>query len=101
MDEIDLDIYEENNEKYCNNITMDEIDLDIYEENNEKYCNNSLTKKSRLLKLFGFGNITKELNKLRKEISELRLTVKILEERNAYLVKKNSLLLNFSFENNL
>ena len=33
MDEIDLDIYEENNEKYCNNITMDEIDLDIYEEN--------------------------------------------------------------------
>ena len=44
--------------KYCNNITMDEIDLDIYEENNQKYCNNSLTKK-QIIETIQFGNITK------------------------------------------
>tara|TARA_B100000686_G_C16680375_1_gene911575 strand:+ start:222 stop:491 length:270 start_codon:yes stop_codon:yes gene_type:complete len=87
-----------------NDKSMEEV-FEVDDDDN--VVTTEVAKTSPLLKLLGFGNIpkdgniTKEIAFLRREVSELRLANKILQERNAYLVKKNSILLEYCFENNL
>ena len=88
-----------------NDKSVEEVYLEVDDDDNAVTM--EVTKTSPLLKMLGFGNITKdgnitkEIAFLRREVSELRLANKILQERNAYLVKKNSILLEYCFENNL
>ena len=88
-----------------NDKSVEEVYLEVDDADN--VVTTEVSKTSPLLKMLGFGNITKngnitkEIAFLRREVSELRLANKILQERNAYLVKKNSILLEYCFENNL
>ncbi len=88
-----------------NDKSVEEVYLEVDDDDN--VVTTEVAKTSPLLKMLGFGNITKdgnitkEIAFLRREVSELRLANKILQERNAYLVKKNSILLEYCFENNL
>ena len=87
-----------------NDKSMEEV-FEVDDDDN--VVTTEVAKTSPLLKLLGFGNIpkdgniTKEIAFLRREVSELRLANKILQERNAYLVKKNSILLEYCFDNHL
>ena len=88
-----------------NDKSVEEVYLEVDDDDN--VVTTEVAKTSPLLKMLGFGNITKdgnitkEIAFLRREVSELMLANKILQERNAYLVKKNSILLEYCFENNL
>ena len=88
-----------------NDKSVEEVYLEVDDDDN--VVTTEVSKTSPLLKMLGFGNITKdgnitkEIAFLRREVSELRLAKKILQERNAYLVKKNSILLEYCFDNNL
>lgn len=88
-----------------NDKSVEEVYLEVDDDDN--VVTTEVAKTSPLLKLLGFGNIpkdgniTKEIAFLRREVSELRLANKILQERNAYLVKKNSILLEYCFDNHL
>ena len=88
-----------------NDKSVEEVYLEVDDDDN--VVTTEVAKTSPLLKMLGFGNITKdgnitkEIAFLRREVSELRFANKILQERNAYLVKKNSILLEYCFENNL